>query len=305
MNSSYTSRSRACPRRIPTAGCTPASPTSGGTPPTTSRTRQSRETRALGRHLPLDCLPLDAGRSAGLSRRQPLRTAHTLGCSPEPRCRLARLATGSCPRAWAIRTHDGSRPAQRTGLAHQPSEPAVPTPACNSLAAYPLISSPDPIAGDMPPPKVRPHTSTRSEPARLQSGWTGDSEALVAATAMRLAADAGASDPEPGPWAARPPQSLFAWACHSPTSCKRIESNVRTLLPLAADTGVTLALEPHMDYRCARTRPWSSNPSRLPISDSSSTSPAPSPSPKTRSTLPASQHPTSSPPTSGTCASRP
>lgn len=84
----------------------------------------------------------------------------------------------------------------------------------------------------------------------LQSGWTGDSEASIAATAIRLAADAGASvlsvvhgQPDrPNRYSPRPILS---------DQLNRIESNVRTLLPLAADSGVTLALEPHMDYRCA------------------------------------------------------
>ena len=72
----------------------------------------------------------------------------------------------------------------------------------------------------------------------------------IAATAIRLAADAGASvlslvhgQPDrPNRYSPRP---ILA------DQLKRIESNARTLLPLAADMGVTLALEPHMDYRCA------------------------------------------------------
>ena len=84
----------------------------------------------------------------------------------------------------------------------------------------------------------------------LQSGWIGSSEAAIASTAIRLAADAGASilslvhgqpDRANRYW----PEPKLA------DQLQRIETNVRTLLPLAADLGVTLALEPHMDYRCA------------------------------------------------------
>ncbi len=90
----------------------------------------------------------------------------------------------------------------------------------------------------------------QEQASSLQSGWTGDSEAFIAATAIRLAADAGASvlslvhgQPDrPNRYSPRP---ILA------DQLKRIESNARTLLPLAADMGVTLALEPHMDYRCA------------------------------------------------------
>ena len=89
---------------------------------------------------------------------------------------------------------------------------------------------------------------------RLQSGWTGDSEASIAATAIRLAADAGASvlslvhgQPDrPNRYSSQPALA---------DQLQRIESNVRTLLPLAADSGVTLAIEPHMDYRCAELAP--------------------------------------------------
>jgi len=96
-------------------------------------------------------------------------------------------------------------------------------------------------------------STARFDPSRastLQSGWIGNSEASIAATAIRLAADAGAPilslvhgqpdrinrySPDPG----------------LADQLQRIESNVRTLLPLAAEMGITLALEPHMDYRCA------------------------------------------------------
>ena len=95
------------------------------------------------------------------------------------------------------------------------------------------------------------------DPARassLRSGWTGDSEASISATAIRLAADAGASvlslvhgQPDrPNRYSPQPDLD---------DQLRRIESNVQTLLPLAADVGVTLALEPHMDYRCAELVP--------------------------------------------------
>ena len=88
----------------------------------------------------------------------------------------------------------------------------------------------------------------------LQSGWIGNTEASIAATAIRLAAAAGASvlslvhgQPDrPNRYSPRP---VLA------DQLKRIESNVRTLLPLAAGMDVTLALEPHMDYRCAELVP--------------------------------------------------
>ena len=88
----------------------------------------------------------------------------------------------------------------------------------------------------------------------LVSGWSGDSQASIAATAIRLAADAGASvlslvhgQPDrANRYSRKPPLS---------EQLARIEANVRTLLPVAADLGVTLALEPHMDYRCAELVP--------------------------------------------------
>ncbi len=88
----------------------------------------------------------------------------------------------------------------------------------------------------------------------LQSGWTGDYESSIAATAMRLAADAGASvlslvHGQPDRPNRYSPQPVLA------DQLRRIESNVQSLLPLAADLGVTLALEPHMDYRCAELVP--------------------------------------------------
>ncbi len=88
----------------------------------------------------------------------------------------------------------------------------------------------------------------------LQSGWIGDCESSIAATAIGLAAAAGApiiglvhGQPDrPNRYSPRPKLA---------DQLKRIEANVRALLPLAADTGVTLALEPHMDYRCAELVP--------------------------------------------------
>ena len=84
----------------------------------------------------------------------------------------------------------------------------------------------------------------------LTSGWIGDSEASIAATSIVLAAEAGAPvlslvHGQPGRPNRYSPQPCLA------DQLQRIESNVRTLLPLAAGMGVTLALEPHMDYRCA------------------------------------------------------
>lgn len=84
----------------------------------------------------------------------------------------------------------------------------------------------------------------------LTSGWTGDSEASITATAMRLASEAGASvlslvHGQPGRAHRYSPEATVA------AQMARIEVNVRTLLPLAADLDLTLALEPHMDYRCA------------------------------------------------------
>lgn len=91
------------------------------------------------------------------------------------------------------------------------------------------------------------------DPARassLETGWTGDSEAAIATTALHLAAGAGASvlslvhgQPRRA--------NRYTNQPALPDQLARIESNVRTLLPVAADLGVTLALEPHMDYRCA------------------------------------------------------
>ena len=84
----------------------------------------------------------------------------------------------------------------------------------------------------------------------LTSGWIGDSEASIASTAIHLAAESGAPilslvHGQPDRANRYSPQPDLAGQLN------RIESNVRTLLPLAAGRGVTLALEPHMDYRCA------------------------------------------------------
>ena len=84
----------------------------------------------------------------------------------------------------------------------------------------------------------------------LNSGWVGHSEASIAATAIGLAAEAGVSvlslvhgQPDrPNRYSSRPVLS---------DQLHRLEANVQTLLPLANDMDVTLALEPHMDYRCA------------------------------------------------------
>lgn len=102
-------------------------------------------------------------------------------------------------------------------------------------------------------PAASKGSTARFDPSRastLQSGWIGESQASVAATAIRLAADAGAPilslvHGQPDRPNRYSPQPDLA------DQLQRIESNVRTLLPLAADKGVTLALEPHMDYRCA------------------------------------------------------
>ncbi|MDE2869685.1 MAG: TIM barrel protein [Chloroflexota bacterium] len=93
-----------------------------------------------------------------------------------------------------------------------------------------------------------------TEAGVLQSGWIGDSEASIAGTAIRLAADAGVAvlsliHGQPDRANRYSPEPSLA------EQLLRIESNVRTLLPLAADAGVTLALEPHMDYRCAELVP--------------------------------------------------
>ena len=84
----------------------------------------------------------------------------------------------------------------------------------------------------------------------LQTGWTGYSEASIGAAALHLAADAGATvlslvHGQPGRANRYSPQPTLT----DQLAC--IEANARSLLPLAADLGVTLALEPHMDYRCA------------------------------------------------------
>ncbi len=96
-------------------------------------------------------------------------------------------------------------------------------------------------------------SNARFDPASagvLRTGWTGDSEAAIAATAMRWAAEAGVPilslvHGQPDRANRYSPQPSLD------DQLQRIESNVRTLLPLAADLGVTLALEPHMDFRCA------------------------------------------------------
>lgn len=88
-----------------------------------------------------------------------------------------------------------------------------------------------------------------SKAGALNSGWVGDNQASIAATAIRLASDAGVSvlsllHGQPDRANRYSPQPILA------DQLARIEANVRTLLPLAAEAGVTLALEPHMDYRC-------------------------------------------------------
>lgn len=93
-----------------------------------------------------------------------------------------------------------------------------------------------------------------TEAGVLKSGWVGDSEASISATAIRLAADAGVSilsliHGQPDRASRYSPEPCLAHQLH------RIETNVRTLLPITADAGVTLALEPHMDYRCAELVP--------------------------------------------------
>ena len=104
----------------------------------------------------------------------------------------------------------------------------------------------------------------------LQSGWIGSSEAAIASTAIRLAADAGA--PILSLVHGQPDRANRYWPEPKlADQLQRIETNVRTLLPLAADLGVTLALEPHLDYRCAeliqvvgedRLAPFTAGPGR-------------------------------------------
>ncbi len=93
----------------------------------------------------------------------------------------------------------------------------------------------------------------RFDPARatsLRSGWDGDAEASIAAAAMSATAAAGAPllslvHGEPGR------VDRFARRPSLAVQLARIERNVRSLLPLARDLGLTLAVQPHMDYRCA------------------------------------------------------
>jgi len=88
----------------------------------------------------------------------------------------------------------------------------------------------------------------------LTRGWIGDSEASIAAMAIDLAAEAGA--PILSLVHGQPDRiNRYSPLLDLAGQLKRIESNVRTLLPLAAGMGVTLALEPHMDYRCAELVP--------------------------------------------------
>lgn len=97
------------------------------------------------------------------------------------------------------------------------------------------------------------NAGARFDPGRagsLATGWTGDSHASIAATALRLAADADVTvlslvHGHPG----RP--NRYAPEPALPDQLARIENNLRTLLPMAGDLGLTLAVEPHMDYRCA------------------------------------------------------
>ena len=111
-----------------------------------------------------------------------------------------------------------------------------------------LVAGPD-RWGHSRSPELRAHFDP-SRATSLMSGWIGDSETTIAATAIRLAADAGASvlslvHGQPGRANRYSSEPSLSDQLH------RIETNVRTLLPLASDAGITLALEPHMDYRCA------------------------------------------------------
>ncbi len=84
----------------------------------------------------------------------------------------------------------------------------------------------------------------------LLSGWTGPTGAAIAVRAMRLARAAGAvaislvhGQPDrPNRYWSDPPLA---------GQLVGIERNVRGLLPPAEELGLTIALEPHMDYRAA------------------------------------------------------
>ena len=98
-------------------------------------------------------------------------------------------------------------------------------------------------------PKVGSAYFDPAKAGNLQTGWIGDSEAAIASTAIQWAAEAGVpilslvhGQPDRVNRYSPEPNLL--------DQLQRMEANVRTLLPLAADAGVTLALEPHMDYRC-------------------------------------------------------
>ena len=84
----------------------------------------------------------------------------------------------------------------------------------------------------------------------LQTGWIGASEMAIASVAMTLAKAAGVSmlslvHGQPG--------RAHRYDKSEPVACQldRMASNASSLVPEAAALGLTLALEPHMDFRCA------------------------------------------------------
>ncbi len=89
-----------------------------------------------------------------------------------------------------------------------------------------------------------------SRATSLLSGWAGPTRAAIAMRAMRLAHDAGAvaislvhGQPDrPNRYWREPPLA---------EQLERIERNLRSLIAPAEELGLTLALEPHMDYRAA------------------------------------------------------
>ena len=89
-----------------------------------------------------------------------------------------------------------------------------------------------------------------SRATAVRTGWTGDTPFDIAVRAMELAQAAGARvlslvHGQPG----RPNHYTKDPAIDA--QIDRIIGNLKTLLPIADDLGLTLATENHMDYRCS------------------------------------------------------
>ena len=116
-----------------------------------------------------------------------------------------------------------------------------------------LAASPDDWGGGSYDPSWssrRVPTFDISRATAVRTGWTGDTPFDIAVRAMELAQAAGARvlslvHGQPG----RP--NHYTKDPSIDQQIDRIIGNLKTLLPIAHDVGLTLATENHMDYRCS------------------------------------------------------